>query len=344
MIIDYDNNSPEIPRDPITDEIDWLGVKQMALRQGDWYARGASIVPDNQRLVNLYYIYAWFKYSGYAPISSRAVASMMWYESGYDGSQWGSGRVASDTPYGNFQAQYVDGHQGDPDYFLYYAGFTKIYASNWQTLPESAPPNFTIVGADLMTNPTILTFPSYGLVQWTPYTALRGHSTDYGNEVGENWFNAYLNDSSLQCFILDWEQKQADATPPDRQYGENYKGEWVDRRGVGDYPDIVEVTWANWKNDSYLSDVQGTADDLFLNSCHQFIVHYVHGNPYERDTDRLTVLHQYIDNAFTIWDNNGGAGLMDMPPPMNTHLDPWHMSLYTLMSGRRKKNVRTVLL
>lgn len=342
MIINYDNNYPPIPADPQTQDIDWLGVKQFAQQQGDWFARGASVMPDNQRLINLFYIYAWMKYSGYAPIAMRALASMMWYESGYDGSQWGSGRVRSDTPYQGFEPVYAPDHQGDPDYILYYSGLKKIYASNWETLPASAPPIFVITDASSMTNPTIMTYPSYGLVQWTPYTALRGHSDAYGQEVGENWINAYLNDSSLQCFILDWEESKADATPPEQQYGSGYMGEWVDTRGVGEYPDIVQCKWIEWKNDSYLSDIPGTYDDLFLNSCHQFIVHYVHGNPTERDADRLTVLHQYIDNAFTTWDNDGGAGLFDMPAPMNTLLDPWHMALYPLIK-RRKKHVRTIL-
>jgi len=344
MIIDYNDNSPPIPTDPDTGVIDWLGVKQLAIHQHDWYARGASVMPVNQRLVNMWYIYCWMKYSGYGPIAMRALASMMWYESGYDGSQWGTGLVRSDTAYRQINDPiYERDHEGDPDYIIGYKGYTKIVASNWTALPD-APIVWNIPIAGNLTNPVIMTYPSYGLVQWTPYTVLRGHSDAYGQQVGENWINAYLNNSTLQCFILDWEQSIADVTPPEGQSSLTYMGEWVDRRGVGDYPDIVECTWQEWKDDSYLSEITGTADDLFLNSCHQFIVHYVHGNPYERDTERLTVLHQYIDNAFTIWDNNGGGGLLDLPEPPGTIGDPWHLALYAILGKRRNKcNVRTIL-
>lgn len=345
MIIDYNDNNPVIPLDPITGEIDWLGVKQLALQQGDWYARGASVMPVNQRLVNMFYVYAWMKYSGYSSIASRALASAMWFECGFDGSQWGTGRVRSDTPYQGFDPVYFPGHEDDPEFIAFYQGLTKIVANNWSTLPESWPISFYIPIASQLTNPQILTYPSYGLVQWTPYGILWEHSDVYGQSIGEDWSHIWLNNSSLQCFILDWEQSIADATPTSQQAGSGYYGEWINNRHVGE-SDIVFCTWQEWKDDSYLSEVIGTLDDLFLNSCHQFYVHYVHATPEQStqaDTSRLDILHLYIDNAFNAWDNDGGSGLFDMPEPPGSLLDPWHMSLYPLI-GRRKKRVRTVLL
>lgn len=348
MIIDYDDNSPVIPTDPDTGDIDWLGVKQLAMRQHDWYARGASVMPVNQRLVNMWYIYCWMKYSGYAPIAMRALASIMWFECGFDGSQWGTGRVRSDTAYEDIidNPIYEEGHESDPDYIIGYYGLTKIVASNWATLPDSWPINLSIPIASQLTNPVIMTYPSYGLVQWTPYGILWAHSDLYGDSLGEDWSRLWLNNSTLQCFTLDWEESIADATPTGQQTGATYYGEWINDRHAGE-ADIVECTWQEWKDDSYLSEVTGPDDDLFLNSCHQFIVHYIHGTPAQAtnaDTERLTVLHQYIDNAFTIWDNNGGGGLLDLPEPPGTIGDPWHLTFYAILGKwRKRQNVRTIL-
>lgn len=352
MIIDYNNNNPPLPGSPETGVLNWILVKEIAKNIGDWYARGASVIPLNQRIINMYFFYCWLKYSGYAHYAARALAAAVWLESGFDGSQWGTGRVRSDTPYGNFEGHVDPAHPDpdDPQHFDYYFGFQKIYASNWETLPASAPPNLVIFEADQMTNPTIMSLPSYGLVQWTPYTAVRGHSDAYGQEVGENWFNAYLNNSSLQCFILDWEQSIADSTPTGQQYGSGYMGEWINDRHTGEQ-DIVTLTWQQWKDDSYLEGVPLLDDMKFLNSMHQFYVHYVHATPEDandpqKDAARLVAKHMYIDNAFSAWDNAGGGDIFDMPEPIGTLLDPWHTSLYPLLAKfkRRAKSVRTILL
>ena len=361
-----DFTSPDPPID--LNDIDWLYVKQVAKEHGDWYGNRRYSLSEEKRLVNLWYLYAWFKWSGYTFHAAAGAASVMWYASGYNGAIWGTGRYDTLTEPDEWyldhgwNVRWVQPENQElppypvwykychayPDNYLTLQGSPSAATDNWHTLnwltPETLPPDAYIASC-----------PSYGISQWTPAIATIMRIMQYADSYfvglhGENWTRWWPDNTSLQLFGMTWQNYESDNTLPQNQYGSSYHAEWVYNQIVTGYS--IPMTWTEYKEGA---SAEGYDLDLdkFHHSAFNWLSHYIQASTsaqMERDLiARETVYIDYIKPAFEAWDEDGGAGLEDIPAPPGSFFTPgtWNdpiNSIYSIaVMGRKKKDVRTIL-
>ena len=340
--------SPTIPRDE-NNAIDWLKVKRQ--HPGDWYGTtGWPTILEEYRIWNLWPMYAVLTAMGYGYYAKCAITSICWFASGLDGGIWGSGSLiyhgetAPDSTWNPVPNQ--------PDTWTkYYRTIpTNNYTSDdvrlgngdyewptWPTLPEGSSWGTT---------------PAYGIVQWTPYTNIKDMVTADGATRSEDWSHYWAQNTSLQMLMLNWQRQNYHTLGQLGQWMDN----WFSPADITTNYRCVNMTWDDFYDDSDLSwefDLPETNElvttDLgkFDLQCYTWLGHYINAGSAQLDNDlanRHSVYNNYIKDAFTTWDNNGGAGLLDVPFPYGTYLDDVHMLLWPLLEGRKRKNVRTILL
>lgn len=364
MII-TNEDPPFDPSQPTS--INWLDVKAWAQDQGEWYGSRITSLSTPQRLVNLWYLYAWLKYSGYEFYSGAAIASIMWFASGYSGGIWGTGichspverpgwqphipRYDPETepePPPDYWFRYLHAHPSD---YQTFQGSTHAGTTNWRTLDWVVP--------GLPEGCTLESCPSYGLSQWTPAITvilrMMQDADQYYSGIGirnEPWSRWWPDNPTLQLFGMDWQNYQSDHTLPENQGGTSYHAEWVYNQIVNGYSE--RMTWTEYKQGQAAADYDEDLDK-FHHSCYNWLTHYIQASRVEQlnqdKANRETVYLQYIKPAFTAWNRAGGASLSDLPAPPGSFftLGTWNDPINSISSvaiwGRRKqKHVRTILL
>ena len=345
---------PVIPRNQ-DNSIDWLGVKALAIDQANWYGHWTSIpISANQQIINLWYIYACLKAMNYSHYAAAAITSVCWFASGLNPGIWGTGRVRSNDPFSGGQAVHQDPQ--DPDSpILYYEGYAAMYPDNADTLQgtQAAATSSWSWVVPAVINPVILSQPSYGIVQWTPYRAIKIPLTEAGRALGEDWAPWWPGNGTLQMYTLEW-QRQRCMNPDVPQGGHDWEfdGNWMDTTSEADPTGRVirTLTWDTWRDDGIFEDPPAWVEtDLnrFEYSCYQWLAHYIHAGGDQLDekkSARNQAYNDFINPAFNAWDEDGGATWLEAPPGDGVWMDPYHTYMIMLMTGRRRiKRVSTIV-
>ena len=343
------NIDPIIPRNQ-DNSIDWLGVRQMAREQNDWYGTWTSqAISDEQRLINLWYMYACLTGLGYAFYAKSAICSIAWFASGYNPGVWQS-RVFVQA-YTEFQGSTPHYDTSDPPIILWYEGSVQYLPYN--SLNESFQGNGIPTGwayVPPVTNIKASGSPGYGIIQWTPYTGIKGAVTQTGLEWGEDWAPWWPGNGTLQMYALDWQRRQS--MDPNYQWSDIVKWNVTNHESDPYGRVLTTLLWDDFMTDACLDDPntdpdwKTTDEKKFDFLCYQWLSHYIGAGGRQLEEGkplRHQIYNDYIKDAFTTWDQNGGADFLDAPPAIGVWMDPWHRTIIMASQRRKKNRVRTIL-
>ena len=320
----------------------------MAREQNDWYGTWQNYNgPDNQRIINLWYMYACLTGLGYAYYAKCAICSIAWFASGYNPGIWGFVSVKSPYPFDGSSPHFPN--PLDPSQIDYYYGTSGYLPTNADTLQGSGIINGWYLTKSII-DPYDIGSPGYGIIQWTPYTGIRDAVVQTGLEWGEDWAPWWPGNGTLQMYALDWQRRQS--MDPNYHWIDMVK--WNVTNSEVDHTGRVLTTllWDDFLNDACLDDpntdpVWSTTDEKkFDFLCYQWLSHYIGAGGDQLDhslNERHDVYYSYIKDAFTTWDQNGGADFLDAPPAIGVWMDPWHRTIIMGSQRRKKKRVRTIL-